>query len=504
MTISPIFNIRRCIPRWREFSITATTGELLQENKSKNENKRNRNHFSEKLNRWKENQSISNSADVVSSAISLGYYSEAIGAAEFLLNQKDNITDALYSIALEVLIRTGRFVNKEGSSEPVIYRKQDIFNRIHFIRERIKRYPQNAILWVDLSHAYAVIGQLNQSLQAMANSIYLQPENRFVLRSATRLYIHIGEPDRAHRLLLKTQSSRIDPWLIAAEIVTASVADTVPKFYKIGKEYIEQNFYSPFNLAELNSVIATLELNTGNIKKARKLFLSSLIDPTENSVAQSVWVKSEIPTLQTDFAVQKTKRVYEAKALSALHGFQWNEIIDSTKKWFADEPYSSRPAELGSYAALIGFCDFSLSEEFTRNGLISNPGNFALLNNLAFSLANQNKVKEADDVINSIPYPYSNIYQEIVVSATKGLIEFRKGEFDFGQSLYENSITISEHIGRKDLQSMAIINLAKECYLSKKINQAETLALAEKGLKLNPSPQNLSIFKHLTDLCNSG
>jgi predicted permease len=122
----------------------------------------------------------------------------------------------------------------------------------------------------------------------------LSPNSRFVLRSAARLYLHANEPDRAHNLLLKAESTPFDPWLIAAELAIAPIAKVGPEFaYEAGWVLNSEN-YAPIHVTELASSLATLELADGNRRKARKLFQRALQSPTENSIAQVDWAAKQV------------------------------------------------------------------------------------------------------------------------------------------------------------------------------------------------------------------
>ena len=69
--------------------------------------------------------------------------------------------------------------------------------------------------------------------------------------------------------------------------------------------------------------------------------------------------------------------------------------------------------------------DFKSSEIIIRQGSKVNPRDFTLLNNLAFSLANQNNIQEAEKAILSIDIGFMEIVNTIPIIATTGLILFK-------------------------------------------------------------------------------
>lgn len=482
MTIPLLFNLRRVIPRWRDSRTSLATGELISFNPSKLHEIGGNDQFGEKLQLWKNERRIEQAAEVVSASIAQGIPEEAVEAAEFLISEKENTKQVVISVANEVLVRSGKQIRKEVSyPQPLETDLTKIFSRIHHFRVQLNEFPRNALMWSDLSLLYVMLGQLNQSRDAMITALFLAPENRFILRAATRLFVHLDEPDHAHRMLLSKEITRHDPWLLAAEIATAAVANETPILTRSGKDMLEKEKIPSFHTAELASAIATLELSSGAVRKARKLFQASLLSPTENSVAQSVWAKKELPSLDTNLAVRNTPRTFEAQALDALRSLNWSDAVDAADLWFADEPYSSRPAEAGSYAALIGLEDYSKAEALTRAALIANPNDLTLINNLAFALANQWRLEEARQILDSADLSISDQIVEVPITATRGLINIRMGNIDVGKALYLEAISRAVHTSHHDLSAMASINFAREMFMAGQMSEQAAVSFAEKA-----------------------
>ncbi len=78
---------------------------------------------------------------------------------------------------------------------------------------------------------------------------------------------------------------------------------------------------------------------------------------------------------------------------------------------------------------------------FTRQGLLSNPDDFTLRNNLVFALALHGNIEEAQRALRKINPAYLNESERIVFEATSGLIAFRSGAFERGRALYRSAIT---------------------------------------------------------------
>jgi Flp pilus assembly protein TadD len=73
----------------------------------------------------------------------------------------------------------------------------------------------------------------------------------------------------------------------------------------------------------------------------------------------------------------------------------WDQALVATRRWFEDEPFSARPAMLGSAIAASAMDDFFEAASIARRGLVSNPDDPGLINNLAFALACDGNLLEA-------------------------------------------------------------------------------------------------------------
>jgi tetratricopeptide (TPR) repeat protein len=314
----------------------------------------------------------------------------------------------------------------------------------------------------------------------MTKALILAPVNRFVLRSAARLYMHLDEPDRARSILANEVVLRNDPWLLAAEIAISNVTGITSKFIRNSRDILTQKNYHPFHTAELASALATLELSSGASRKARKLFESSLESPTENSVAQSTWAKRWLPTLEVNNAITATPGTYEARARNAYLLQDWNGVVAASMDWLLDEPFSSRPAVLGSFAAATGLEDYELAVNITRNGLIANPNELGLINNLAFSLANLNKPHEALKELQTASRPAPNHATEVAFKATEGLIDIKLGNWQTGQAKYLDAIALANKESLHKISALASIHYAREMVNIGQLSLNDAIGFVEK------------------------
>jgi tetratricopeptide (TPR) repeat protein len=469
---------RRVVPRWRDFRTTVETGELDGgEQQAVSTVIKDGGYFQDKLLAWRDAPSIENAADLVASALVLGRHTEAADAAQFLLRPDSTATPAVKVVAELVAgpaDRAGRIVLAE--LKDIDIEAGVVRLRIRALRSQLQDAPRNALLWVDLARAYSMLGQRDHAVRAMERALGLVRNNRFILRSAARLFVHLDESHRAHKLLVESQSTRFDPWLLAAEIAVAAVAERKPIFIKQGRDLLQSGRFSSLQTAELASAIATLEMIAGDTRKARRLFRESLIDPNDNSLAQAEWAATKIDGIDVAPELLSRPRSFEARACDDHRGGRWAAAIRETENWFLDEPFSSRPAAFGSYLSGVAEQNYRLSEEFARRGLRANPDDSLLLNNLTVALANQGQLEEARETFRQITDPANELRPTLL--ATEGLLKFRSGDINAGRQLYFEAVELAKRKGDRRLLALALAHLAREEVLEGTEAAEESLRVA--------------------------
>lgn len=124
-------------------------------------------------------------------------------------------------------------------------------------------HPRNAYAWVDLARLYTILGQTSSADRAIRIAISLAPEDRFVLRSAARYFVHMDDPQAPQRLLNGARATRGDPWLIAAEVSVSQVAKRRSLTASIGQRGLDHSQWAPRSSSELAGALGTLLLEDG-------------------------------------------------------------------------------------------------------------------------------------------------------------------------------------------------------------------------------------------------
>lgn len=430
---------RQVIPRWRLYGDALRLGELrsLEEvsAQSLDPSGQGRRSFEESLAAWRANQGLALASDVFGSALVLDRAEDARDVAEYLLASGSAATTS-----------TRRLLEPFLSAEHVDMPHRDLPS-VEALRKEIahtRRYlaadPRNSILWVDLARHHATLGNISHAERALRIALGGAGGNRFVLRSAARFFVHIGDPEQAHEILRRVDGIQADPWLLSAEIAVASLAKRTSRFAKVGLRSLQTETWAAAQTTELKSALGTLELAAGDKRSAKKLFRTALEDPTENSVAQVEWASRTQLGLDLSPSVFNTPGSFEARARDARAAGKWNESFAEAAAWFADQPFSKDASSFASYIATVPLERYSDGVSILNSALIAMPRDPLLLNNLAFALASLEKVDEAIDVFGRISRIDSPASLETTLLATHGLLAYRTGDVAQGQRLYEAAI----------------------------------------------------------------
>ena len=275
---------RDVLPSWRSYKKTSCAGEFNASTKTQYSVP----FFSldEYVFAWKEYRKIPFAADLVSAAITNGQVNkqEVIEAANFIKNHPDDCSDTQLLCAERILSRENSQnteIHTELKNKLIVLKDKEASYResIRILKQQNKKYPYNAINYCELARYYANLGQLDKAKDMMEIAIHLAPSARFISRSAARLFTHMEDLDRAHRVLVNNPWISIDPWIIASEIAVNSVRGRNSRFIKRGKEIISSGDYHPFSYSEMASAIGTLEMQNGSRKGCRNYMNIALEKP---------------------------------------------------------------------------------------------------------------------------------------------------------------------------------------------------------------------------------
>lgn len=487
MTATKSDQNRRVIPRWRSSSLSASLGELgaLRPRADWIATPDDSERLAARRREWELSPGPTFASDLVGAAFIIGDGSIARDAAKALLETEQSRLRLARSVAVALLGEAQeRYQSQDLQEESVSLDAQRA--TIHVVRKRLWEDPRNSLLWNDLARAYAALGFPEQALKSMDRALMLAPENRLLLRSAARLYVHIDDPQRANDLLRRSDLVKSDPWIIAAEIATASVADRRSLQIGKAKRLLAADSLHPFHLAELASALGTEELEAGSGRAAKRFFRQSLRKPTDNSVAQAEWAReqgAQIPE-NVPFDVPFS---FEARAARDVELGDWISALQQSRLWLTDQPFASEPAAYGSWVAST-IQDYEAAEELSAFGMIANPDDIILSNNHIFALANLGRLDEAIREYEQLDKGGASDEERIVLLATGGFLNYRRGDIEGGRALYRAAIAEAKGPRAARLRAMASILMTREEARAKTDEVSRFLTMARDLAQLVNTP----------------
>jgi len=455
---------RRVIPNWRSLRDTVSNGELEYPS-----NEHIAFNLEEYEHDWSREHSLLYASELVSAAVANGirHNSAAKDAAEFVLNQDGKTTESQRTVALSLLAEDNdrAFPKCNHEIDELLMNTGEIYAKIGYLKSIIRKYPFSPINYVEVARFYTMIGQTNQAIKMMNIALGLDSENRFISRSAARLFVHVEDLDLAHYVLRKNKQVAFDPWLMASEISVNLLRERSSSLIKKGVALINSGDFSPFSLSELSSSLGTLEFVKGTQKRSKLFFEKSLISPNDNSLAQAEWAKANKLSLHFDKTVcDKVNMSYEANALYAYQKDKYEDALKASIRWLNDMPYSKNPIFVGANISYTFLKDYKTAAKILKRGLEANPNEPAFMNNLAYTYALDGKLVEANEIIQKAN-KVSDIDErtQICLSATRGLIAYREKRIEEGRALYMEAIKAAKDIpGDPTYNWNAILNFIRE------------------------------------------
>jgi len=445
---------RHVIARWNPLSIANSLGELSSTKHSDIKVDSTQSHNDARL-RWNLDKNIFTAIDFVSSAFLHGDMSEVQDARSLIQKSVNERID------IPILVRKLLVVDEEDSlfSQPYGQRAEIAKMKKHLIK-----YPRDCVRWAELAWHYLLQGQLNRAERALLVAYGLNPNNRYIIRSITRLYVHLKELDKALRYASISDVVEFDPWTISNQIAVSNILGRPSKFIKSGRILLEDNSNNPRSLSELASELGTMDFASGNIKRGKRKFVKACESPHENALAQIFWISSkDTQTEQKEFEPIGVPYNYEAKVYSLLSEEpDWNNIFINVKEWAKYQPFSKTPIMLGSSIAASLLDDYTSALDILRIGHEINKNDPFIINNYVYTYALMGDEAKAKEKLALIDIASLRGQEQIIFKATRGLIEYRFGNAELGRSLYFKAAELAKKSGDMYLYYSALIHLARE------------------------------------------
>lgn len=432
---------RRLIPRWRFSHDYGGSAEFHGDPRRKGKFNPELAFLDERLECWNGSRNIATAADAIACGLTYDLHDVVQEPAEYVLEHSDRAMPSVVRMAETVLQSGGGLDHIQASLPlaPTVSPKSQAIAVIREKRAQLNRFPRNSLAHIDMARGYAILGQTQQATNSLRRALRLSPNHRIALRLASRFLVHAGEAERAHDLLRYHSRTKVDPWLLASEIAIAAVAERNSLLMKHALAMLKDGSLPPEHLTELQSAVATQFLADGRTKVARQTFANSLEQPTENTVAQAHWARRHLASLAVSEKHLSIHRGFEARSWRAMEKCDWQAARGEVTHWQLDEPFSGRPAALGSYLGITLLGDYEFALQCAEIGLMAEPEDSTLLNNKAVALAYSGKTADAVETFKSISSIGGPAHPQYVHTATAGLLNFRTGFIDEGREHYRRA-----------------------------------------------------------------
>lgn len=402
--------------------------------------------FKEDYKNFKINPDLTKACDLLHCSVVLNNADIAKEAAEFLAKQ-NNLTGSTRSLVTMILGNSNNDTNALSIEE-----------KISHVRTTLKKQTRNPLLWIELGRLHTIKGQTEKAERCIVTAVALAPVNRFIVRAAARFFIHMDAPDAAYFISNRAYESTRDPWLHATLINCAILAGKkLPK--PIGIELTNIPPDSLFHYSELIASIAVSQLRFGSERRAKKLFRLAWSSPSEAVIAHAEWViRTHFPTLVQEIKIDFSQSA-EASSWHNYFNLDLTSALEYAREWSLEEPYSTHPFASGSCFACIG-SKYALGAGIAKEGLIANPDDLSLKNNLAYALLKQNDIEGAHGVL-APTLKYITEAENVFLLATSGLLFYKTGNINIGRELYLKSCEISRRKGNRTVAALALLHMAE-------------------------------------------
>jgi Flp pilus assembly protein TadD len=466
---------RRVLPRWRDRQTSVNLREAEAVNQRLTPRVLELDSLNIDLERFSSEPSTAFAAELVGRAVAIGNAELALPASEYLQRNRDLATPPSVNLAMWAL---GERQNIEAfdPARPILDSAFREYQSIAQLKARLKTYPRDALLWLDLARQYTTLGQRGSADRAVLIALGLHPNHRIVLRAATRFYINKGEIDHALDLLHRSPATPRDPWLIAAELAISSMigeGSRPPRFVRQARAFINDDNIQIFHRSELAASLATLELGVARARHVKNLFNLALVQPTENALAQAQWARVLAPTVVPEIEAddfERTQEPYEALAwLHRLSG-EHNSALIYSRSWVHDEPFRTEPLLFAAYESHLVGGEPAEPVALMQRAQRLRPNSWLILNNLAFYLIlnsgnNIANINTANGIMDQAEKLDVDSFGAITLHATRGFVKFAEGKPTEGRNAYQLALSLMLTSDlKREVEWNLLANLARAEY----------------------------------------
>ena len=196
------------------------------------------------------------------------------------------------------------------------------------------------------------------------------------------------------------------------------------------------------------------------------MFHQGLISPNDNSLAQAEYFAKDEPWFNINYSqYEAITKKNEADTRNSYNAGKYEEAFLSSVKWMQDYRFSHEPVAFAFNISCTFLKKYDFSIDLIKLWLNTKPQDYSMMNNLIYALGLSNRITEAEEYLHKISLENQlseNVENGICLLATKGMIEYRKGNIENGRYYYQLSINTAKKFHNKNLAAKARLNMIRE------------------------------------------
>ncbi|UYY59514.1 hypothetical protein [Sphingomonas sp. S2-65] len=406
------------------------------------------------LERWRSEATASAAADIFSTGLALGDKSLVWEGGLRLLADESLVEERVIDIVKREIAPTPDLTDVRRNLAALEQDESYIRHSIRLYKSRLLQYPRNAILTLDLSRLYSILGQYEQAHHWLMRAYFLSPQNRLVLRALVQFHDIVGDLRSSLPYLWRSDALKFDPLIQSAEVAAAELSGRGSRAAMPLKKRLKGLASVPKTQSEAALALATLEQRNGVTERAVfKLVKAGLASPTENAVAQAVWVSDKSNrTLTYRFPnLEIQDDAFEARANLLRDARQYEAALRSAYQWASDQPFQAHPLAFicncasiytDAPARALRYADVIMARHATDWGAV----------NAALLVYNETKeIGKAQAAVDALSKLTTSTAEKAFASAGAGLLSFTTGHVDEAGRHYMDAIRFSRVSKRHDL-----------------------------------------------------
>lgn len=484
---------RQVLPRWR--SLARTPGEELVATRGKASPVP----LSESINRlgvverkaWLAKRNVAEASELLEAAAVSGLPAIAEDAAYWIMRNAERARPSQVRLA-KILLGIAAPIEDAVPNE-LFANPDKLYAKARALKSRLVDHPRDAITRAELARLYLILGQPRKAQASMHAAVKIAPDNRFVLRSAAQLFATTQEAQHGLDLLWRSDAVKSDPWVQAAEVALADSVDRGPRYGSKRLASLVASKQVSTSYSELSAGLASLEWKSGvKRSKVKKLLEKSITSPTENALAQAVWLSNESDIeVGIDSMIALNVSAFEARSRSEYELGNYEACSKDTLKWLHDQPFSREAARDFVFVNSVHLANYSESADVGKAALRLHPNDFTLVNGNVYALVMAKRIDEARVARSNLQKLKHGPDAIPFLHAADGLLAFAEGNISYGRESYLHALETARDLKKPHLVLNAYIYwLEQEAHAGtlspdEMRSNIDDLELAMQGLSAN-------------------